>query len=165
VAPDADEEEQRHEGELEEHVEQDHVPGGEHAEHRRLEDEQERVEADRLLLDRFPADHHGGDREERRETEQPDRQAVEAERKADVERPIDEPWPLADGEGVPGRHLGERPEDEEDGAGERDQRRHRRTLTHRRNAARAEEPGRQRTDQGREDDQEEVVFGREGVHG
>ena len=165
VPPDADEEEQRHEGELEEHIEQDHVPGGEHAEHRRFEDEQERVETDRLLFDRFPTDHDGRHREESREAEQPDRQPVEAEREADVERAVDEPRSLADGEGVPGRHLWKGTEDEEDGAGERDQRRHRRALTHRRDAARPEQPGRQGTDQRREDDQDEVVGWGEGVHG
>ena len=165
VPPDADEEKQRHEGELEEHVEQDHVPGREHAEHRRLEDEQQNVEADRLLFDRLPADHHGGHGEEGREAEQPDRQSVEAEREADVERSIDEPRPLADGEGVPGRHLWKCPEDEEDGAGKRDQRRDRGALTHRRDAARSEQPGRQGTDERGEDDQQEVVGRGEGVHG
>jgi hypothetical protein len=79
VPPDADQKEQRHEREFEEDVEEDDVPRGEHAEHRGLEHQQQRVEPDRTFVDRVPADEHGRQREQRGEAEQPEREAVEAE--------------------------------------------------------------------------------------
>ena len=60
MAPDADQEEERHERELEAGVEQDHVAGRKHAQHRRLEHQQKHIEADRPVFDGVPTDEYGG---------------------------------------------------------------------------------------------------------
>ena len=64
VAPDTDQEKERHEREFEEHVEEDHIACSKNSQHRRLEQEQQHVEADRLLLNRLPTHQHRRQREE-----------------------------------------------------------------------------------------------------
>ena len=66
VAPDANQEEERYERELEEHVEEQHVAGREDAEHRRLQNEQQRIEADHPLGDGVPAHKHRRHRQQGR---------------------------------------------------------------------------------------------------
>ena len=173
VPPDADQEEQRDERELEEHVEQDHVPGREHAEHRRLEHEQQHVETDGAILDRVPADEHGRQREQGRQAEHPQREAVEAEREAHVEDPLRQPGQLHGGVGQGGLAAGisqiahDQParQDERHGGG------HRRALSHGRQAPGTHHPGHERPQQRRGDDQQQVPVWAEGggieeiVHG
>ncbi|MFN9958183.1 MAG: hypothetical protein ACK55I_34195, partial [bacterium] len=105
------------------------------------------VEPDRLLADRLPADHHRGHGEQRRQAEEPHRETVQAEAEPNVERTVDEPCSLADGEGAPrgGLRAGEEAQDQPRGAGERDDGGHRGALSHGRHAARAEQPGGERT--------------------
>ena len=59
VPPDPNQKEQRHERELEEHVEQNHVASREHPEHRCLEHQQQHVEPDRAIRDGVPAHKYG----------------------------------------------------------------------------------------------------------
>ena len=167
VSPDADQKEERHECELEEDVEQEQVAGGEHAKHRRLEHEQKHIEAHRPVGDRFPAHEHGRDREQGRKAEHPEGEAVEAEGQPNVEEPAGEPGHLNPGEGNPGgrRGIGEEAGDQPAGQAEGGQSGDGGALPHRCQAAGAERPGHHRTDQRRDDDQEQVGLGAEAVHG
>ena len=56
ATPDADQEEQRHQGELEKHIEENDVASGKHAEHRCFQQQEQAIEADGLLLRGIPAD-------------------------------------------------------------------------------------------------------------
>ena len=85
AAPDADQEEQRNQRELEEDVEQDDVPGGENAQHARLQEQQQAVISRRPLDDRLPADQHRDDHQQRRQAEEPEAQAVQTEAQAHVD--------------------------------------------------------------------------------
>ena len=86
ASPDADEEEQRHERELEEQVEENNVAGDEHAEHARAQHQQQTVVQRLLVLDRFPTYQHGDDQQQGREREEPEAQAVQGDAEADVQR-------------------------------------------------------------------------------
>ena len=167
VPPDADQKEQRHEGELEEHVEQDHVAGGEDAEHRRLEHQQEDVEADGPVLDRLPAHHHRRQREQGREAEQPERQSVETERQPDVEHAVHEPGRRDHGVGPAesGLRALQIAEQKPSGADERDDRRHGSALADRMPAAGAEQPGHDRAHQRGGDDEKQMGARGNAVHG
>ena len=86
AAPDADEEEQRHERELEEQVEENNVAGDEHAQHARAQHEQQAVVERLLVLDRVPTYQHGDDQQQGRQREEPEAQAVQGDAELDVQR-------------------------------------------------------------------------------
>ena len=167
VAPDPDQEEERHEREFEEHVEQDHVPRREDAEHRRFQEEQQHVEPDRLLLDRVPTDEHRREGEQGREAEQPDRQAVEAQRQSHVENAAHKPGGRGDGIGTAcgGLRALQITQHEPASIHERDQRRHHRALPHRREPAATEHPGHDGADERRGDHEQKVRRRGKTVHG
>ena len=84
-APDADDEVHRHEHHFPEHVEEQRVEGDEASDHARLEEE-ERHDVALELLDLLPARHEQhGDREDRRQEHEGEREAVDAELVADPE--------------------------------------------------------------------------------
>src|SRR5438270_1475936 len=70
ASPNADQEKQRDERELEEHVEQNDVASRENAEHAGLEQEERRVIRRRPLANRIPAYQHAREREQCGEAEQ-----------------------------------------------------------------------------------------------
>ena len=71
ASPDADQEKERDQRELEENVEKDDVAGDENAQHPGLQGHQQAVIQRRLFLDRFPADQHRHDHQQRGQGEQP----------------------------------------------------------------------------------------------
>ena len=85
AAPDADQEEQRDQRELEEDVEQDDVAGREDAQAAELQQQQHGIEQRRAVVDRLPAHQHRRDEQQGGEAEQPDAEAVEADAEADIE--------------------------------------------------------------------------------
>ncbi len=85
AAPDADEEKQRQQRELEADVKEDDIPGGEDAQHPRLQQQQQAVIDRRPLDDRLPAYQHRDDHQQRRQPEEPEAQAVQTEAQANVD--------------------------------------------------------------------------------
>ena len=96
ASPDADEEEERHERELEEKVKENDVAGDEHSQHARAQQKQKAVIEPLLVLDGVPAYQHGDDEEQGRKDEEPQAQAIEADGELDVQRSAErlEPMPL-----------------------------------------------------------------------
>ena len=98
AAPDADEEEERHQRQLEEHVEEHDVERQEDAEHRRLQDQQPGVELVDALGNVRPGDQHRRQDEDRREHHQPDIEPVQTRCKTGS--------PRGRGEGCPRKSRG-----------------------------------------------------------
>ena len=69
-APNADQEEQRNQRELEKHVEQNQVERREHADQSRFQQQQTSVETGRPFANRLPRNQHAGNREQRRQHDQ-----------------------------------------------------------------------------------------------
>ncbi len=84
ASPNADQKEQRDQCRLEEDVKQDDVPGAEDAEHSRFQNQQKRVIGTAVAVDRLPAYGDRGDHQERSQSEQPERQAIEAQAELDL---------------------------------------------------------------------------------
>ena len=85
AAPDADDQVERDQRSLEEHVEQDAVERGEDAVHQARHDQERGHVLRHLVLDDLPARHHHEDRDERVEDDEKHRQAVHPEVIVDVE--------------------------------------------------------------------------------
>src|SRR5262249_55656037 len=86
AAPDADEEEERNQRELEKDVEQDDIAGDENTEAAKFEQEEHRVEERRAVVDGFPAYEHRSDDEQCAQAEEPDAEAIESDAEADIDR-------------------------------------------------------------------------------
>jgi hypothetical protein len=86
VAPDADEKVHRDQHRVPEHVEQEQIERDEHANHRALEQQDDDAERSRLVVHRFPGTEEGQRRQEARQDEQEQADAVDADEVADAER-------------------------------------------------------------------------------
>jgi hypothetical protein len=71
TSPDANQEEERNEREFEEDIEQDDVAGDEHAQHARLQDQQQAIERRGAVGDRLPTHQHRGQYQQRAEAKHP----------------------------------------------------------------------------------------------
>ena len=98
AAPDADEEEQRHQRELEEQIEEDDVAGDKHAQHARFQHQEQAIVERLLLANRLPTHQHGDHHQQGRQAEEPEAQAVQGDAEADVQR-----QPAAASQGTSGR--------------------------------------------------------------
>src|SRR3972149_3866649 len=84
VAPDPDQEVQRDEHRLPEHVEQEEIERHEDADHARLEQQHEHDELAHALVDRAPGPQQAQRRQERGENHEPEREPVDPDVVADA---------------------------------------------------------------------------------
>ena len=84
AAPEADQEKERNQRELEENVKEHHVQAGEEPKQPRFQRQQERVIERGSFRDRFPRGADRRDHEHGRQLEEPEAQAVKPQREADV---------------------------------------------------------------------------------
>ena len=88
ASPDANQEEQRNQRELEEDVEQQQVTRREHSQATRFQQQKHAIEQGRPVLDRVPTHQYRSQQQERRQSEQPDAKAIESNAEPDVGQPF-----------------------------------------------------------------------------
>src|SRR6516165_4749242 len=83
AAPNADEKEERDEGQLEEHVKEQDVEGDENADHARFEKEKPGIKLMGPFLNGVPRNQDGGNHQDGSQNDQPDTEAIHADIKTD----------------------------------------------------------------------------------